>query len=45
MFQTKFVEAIKTHMLCSRIAFFENRVVYEVMWKNLVQPDKPKIIM
>jgi len=26
-----------------KIYFFENRAVYEVMWKNLVQPDKPKI--
>jgi len=21
----------------------ENRVVYEVMWKNIVQPDRPQI--
>jgi hypothetical protein len=33
MFQTKVVEKIKTHMLCS---FFspENRASYEKMWKN-----------
>jgi hypothetical protein len=31
MFQTKFVEKIKTHALSS-ITFFE----YEIMWKNTV---------
>ena len=35
MFQTKFVEKIKTHILCS-VNFFENRAVYEMMSKNLV---------
>jgi len=42
MFQTKVVEKIKTHILCS-ITFFENRVVYEIMWKNNVQPDRPQM--
>ena len=32
MFQTKVVEKIKTHILCSVI--FENLTVYEIMWKN-----------
>jgi hypothetical protein len=31
MFQTKFVEKIKTHILSS-VTFFE----YEIMWKNTV---------
>jgi hypothetical protein len=31
----KFVEKIKTHILCS-ITFFENRAVYEIMSKNMV---------
>ena len=35
-----FVEKIKKpHILCS-ISFFGNRAVYEIMWKNTVQPDK-----
>ena len=35
MFQTKFVQKIKTHVLCSvTLFFFENRAVYEIMWKN-----------
>ena len=21
--------------------FFENRAVYEIMWKNMVEPDRP----
>jgi hypothetical protein len=40
MFQTKFVEKIKTHFM---IHFSpENRAVYEIMWKNMVQPDRPQ---
>jgi hypothetical protein len=37
MFQTKVVEKIKTHILCSVTFFFENRAVYEIMWKNIVE--------
>jgi len=33
MFQTKVVEKIKTHILCS-VFFFENRAVYEIMWEK-----------
>jgi len=35
------VEKIKTHTLCSINIFLENRAVYEVMWKNSVQPEGP----
>jgi len=39
MFQTKIVEKIKTH--CVSYNFFsKNRAVYEIMWKNMVQPDR-----
>ena len=34
----KAVEKIKTHILCSRTFFPKNRIVYEIMWENLVQP-------
>ena len=34
MFQTKVVEKIKTHILCS--VFFFNRAVYKIMWKNIL---------
>jgi len=35
MFQTKFVEKIKTHILCS-VTFFENKAVYQKLCKNIV---------
>jgi hypothetical protein len=31
MFQTKVVEKIKTHILCSVTFFLENRAFYEIM--------------
>jgi hypothetical protein len=34
----------KTHILCS-INFSENRAVYEIMWKNMVEPDTPQMTM
>ena len=37
MFQTKFVEEIKTHIFCSVFFFPENRVVYEIMWIYTVE--------
>ena len=44
MFQTKVVEEIKTHILCSTIFFFlDNRAVYEIIWKNMVEPDRPQM--
>jgi hypothetical protein len=44
MFQTKVVEKIKTHILCS-VTFFssENSAVYEIMWKNIVDSDWPQM--
>jgi len=35
MFHTKFVEKIKTHVLCSA-TISENHPVYEIVWKNTV---------
>jgi hypothetical protein len=36
----KFVEDIKTHMLCPVTFFFaENCAVCEIMWKNVVEPE------
>ena len=34
----KVVEKIKIHILCS-VTLFENRAVYEVMWKNMVESE------
>ena len=36
MFQTKVVEKIKTHILCS-VTFFENLALYEIMRKYIEQ--------
>jgi len=38
MFQTKVVEKIKTHILCSVSWVPQNRAVYEIMWKIIVEP-------
>jgi len=43
MFQTKVVEKIKTHILYSVTFFPENRAVYEIMWKNIVERGRPQI--
>jgi hypothetical protein len=46
MFRTKVVEEIKTQILFSIILFFfENRVVYEIMWKNSVERCRPQMII
>ena len=39
MFQIKVVKKIKTHILCSE-TFSENRVVYEIMSKNVAETDR-----
>ena len=42
MFQTKVIDKIKTQILCSVIFFsLENRAVYEIMWKNIAESDRP----
>jgi hypothetical protein len=38
----KVVEKIKTHVLCS-LTLFQNRAVYEITWKNIVELDRPQI--
>ena len=42
MCQTKAAEIIETHILCS-VTFLENCAVYEIMWKNIVQPGRPQM--
>jgi hypothetical protein len=34
----KFVDGTKTHILCSK-CFSENRSFYEIMWKNMLDPE------
>jgi hypothetical protein len=43
MFETNVVEEIKTHLLSSINFFSENRVVYEIIWKNMVEPDRSEM--
>jgi hypothetical protein len=43
MFQTKVVEKIKTHFLCSINVFLENRAVYEIIWGNIVETDRQQV--
>jgi hypothetical protein len=44
IFQTKFVEKVNAHILCSVFPPPpESRAVYELMWKNVVQPDRPQM--
>jgi len=38
------VGKFKTHFYILKF-FFENRAVYEIMWKNKVQPDRPQMTM
>ena len=38
----RFVQKIKTHVLCSR-TFYENRTVYEIMLNNTAQRDMPQV--
>jgi hypothetical protein len=39
MFQTKVVEETKSYLYS--IFFSEYHVGYEIMWKNMVEPDRP----
>jgi len=43
VFQTKGVEKIKTHILCSINFFVENLTVYEILRKNIVEPHRPQM--
>jgi len=40
MLQAEVVKKIKTYILCSVIPPSENCAIYEIMWKNLVEPDR-----
>jgi hypothetical protein len=41
----KFVEKIKTSIMYSFTFFYENRALYEAVWKNMVDPDRPQMII
>jgi hypothetical protein len=44
MFQIKVVEEVGTHILFS-ITSVENRAVYEIMWKNVVERGRPHMTL
>jgi hypothetical protein len=39
----RIVNKIKTLILRSITFFFENRAVYEIMWKRILEPDRPQM--
>ena len=41
-FQTKVVEKLKIHVLCS-VTFLGNRQVCEILWENIVEPVRPQM--
>jgi hypothetical protein len=41
--EKKVVEKIKTHFMFNNFFFSENHAVYEVMWKNMIEPDTPQM--
>jgi hypothetical protein len=43
-FSEKVVEKTKTQVLSSEF-YSENRAVFAIRWKNLVEPDKPCVTM
>jgi hypothetical protein len=44
MFETKVLQEIKTQALCSISFFsFENRAVYEIIWKHFVALDRQQM--
>ena len=45
MFQTKVVEKIKNISFMFNNFFPENLGAYEIMWKNMVEPDRPQMIV
>jgi len=42
IFQTEILENIKTYFVFCNF-FFENRAIYEIMWKNILEPNRPQM--
>jgi len=43
MFQTKVSDKIITSILYPITFFSENRVVYKILWRNVLQPDRTQM--
>jgi len=37
------VENQNTHFMFNNFFFFETFAVYEILWKNIVQPERPQM--
>jgi hypothetical protein len=44
MFHTNVVEKTETQIL-GLVFFVENRAVYEITWTNLIEPERPQMIV
>ena len=42
-FQKNIIDKIKTLVTINISFFSENRTIYVIMWKNIVEPDRPQI--
>jgi hypothetical protein len=42
IFQTRVAEKIKTHFMLNKF-FSENRTFYEIIWGNMIGPDRPQM--
>jgi len=45
MFRTKFVEKINTRFVVNNPTPPENLIVYKVMWKSMVEPDRRQMMI
>ena len=36
---------LQTHFMFSSFVFSENRAFFKIMWKNMVHPDRPRMIV
>jgi len=43
IFHTRVVDKIKTHILYSIMFFLNNHAIYDIMWANMVEADRPKM--
>ena len=43
IFQKSCRENQNTYFMFSNLFFFENRSIYEIMWKNIVDPGRPEV--
>ena len=37
------IENQNTHFMFNNLSTQKNRAVYEIMWKNIVEPDRPQM--